>query len=228
MARTDRKHRAAIVAAASSTLGATFAPGERWHAVSVDCTDPGMRASAAAESPGPRPVPPLSLETHQMKTIIGLFETRPEAEDAITRLQAAGFPRERIGVAMRDTRQSADMADATGTGDLAAEGATTGAVSGAGVGVLIGLALAGSSVILPGVGPLLIGGPLAAALTGAGIGAASGGLLGGLVGAGIPEEEAQTYTTRLEQGHILVSVQCDELEADRARQILVTEGARTA
>lgn len=163
-----------------------------------------------------------------MQTVVGMFETRPEAEDAINRLQTAGFPRERIGVAMRDHRQSADVAETTGAGDLAAEGATAGVVSGAGVGALIGIALAGSSVILPGIGPLLIGGPIAAGLTGAGIGAASGGLLGGLIGAGIPEEEAKVYHTRLEQGHILVSVQCEPTEAVRARQILIAEGAHTA
>ena len=89
----------------------------------------------------------------------------------------------------------------TGTDDLSAEGATAGAVSGAGVGALIGLALVGSTLVIPGVGPVLIGGSLAtgavtsagtaaAALTGAGIGGVSGGLIGGLVGAGIPEDEA--------------------------------------
>ena len=39
-----------------------------------------------------------------MKTVVGMFETRSEAEDAIHRLQAAGFSRDAIGVAMRDSR----------------------------------------------------------------------------------------------------------------------------
>jgi hypothetical protein len=157
-----------------------------------------------------------------------MFETRDAAEDAITRLEAAGFTRDQIGVAMRDQREAAEMAEATGTDDLTGEGATAGAVSGAGVGALIGLALAGSAVVLPGIGPILIGGPLAAGLTGAGVGAVSGGLIGGLIGAGIPEHEAKGYADRLERGHILVSVQCDEALVPRARQILVEEGARNA
>ncbi|MEO6807567.1 MAG: general stress protein, partial [Isosphaeraceae bacterium] len=160
-----------------------------------------------------------------MKTIVGMFETRNAAEDAIQRLMAAGIHRDAIGVALRDSRESADLAEETGTGDLAAEGATAGALSGAGVGALIGLALVGSTIVLPGIGPILIGGALAAggtavvggataaALAGAGIGAASGGLLGGLIGAGVPEDEATDYAQRIEHGHVLVSVHADDDQA---------------
>lgn len=163
-----------------------------------------------------------------MKTVIGMFETRTDAEDAIHRLQAAGFSRDAIGVAMKDSRDAEVLADATGANDLSAEGATAGVLSGAGVGVLVGLALVGSTVLLPGIGTVLIGGPLAAGLTGAAVGAASGGLVGGLVGSGIPEDEATEYHERIVRGHILVSVQAEEHEVARARQILVEEGARTA
>lgn len=162
-----------------------------------------------------------------MRTVVGMFETRDAAEDAIQRLLSAGFNRDQIGVAMRDQGEAREMAERTGADDLSAEGATAGAVSGAGVGALIGLALVGSTIALPGIGPVLIGGPLAAGLTGAGIGAASGGLIGGLIGAGIPEEEAREYSERIERGHILVSVQCDEDRVPRAREILVEEGARS-
>ena len=162
-----------------------------------------------------------------MKTVAGMFETRNEAEDAIHRLQAAGFGREAIGVAMKDHSESGDLATTTGSNDLSAEGATAGMVSGAAVGALVGIALVGSTVLLPGIGTVLIGGPLAAALTGAGIGAASGGLVGGLIGAGIPEHEAAEYSTRIESGHILVTVHAADHEVARAEQILVEEGART-
>jgi hypothetical protein len=158
-----------------------------------------------------------------MRTVVGLYETRAAAEDAIRRLQAAGYSQERIGVAMKDTSEAGDIAQATGTSDMTEEGATVGAVAGAGVGALVGLALVGSTIVLPGLGTILVAGALAAGLTGAGIGAASGGLIGGLIGAGIPETEAQDYASRLELGHILVSVQVPEAEVHRAREIL-TEG----
>jgi hypothetical protein len=172
-----------------------------------------------------------------MKTIAGVFETREAAEDAVQRLLAAGFRRDAIGVAMRDPRASGELAEATGADDLSAEGATAGAISGAGVGALIGLALVGSTLVLPGIGPILVGGSLAtgavtaagtaaAALTGAGLGGLSGGLIGGLVGAGISEEEATGYVEQIQQGRILVAVNADEATAPQAREILVQQGAR--
>ena len=163
-----------------------------------------------------------------MQTVVGMFESRDAAEDAILHLQKSGFANDQIGVAMRDYRESAEVAEATGADDLSAEGATAGAISGAGVGALIGLALAGSAIALPGIGPILVAGPLAAGLTGAGVGAASGGLVGGLIGAGIPEEEAKEYHSRLERGHILISVRCDDSNASTARRILTSEGGATA
>lgn len=170
--------------------------------------------------------PSPSAKGEIMRTVVGMFESRSDAEDAIHRLQAAGFGREAIGVAMRDTREAGEIAETTGTEDLSGEGATVGALSGAGVGALVGLALVGSNLVLPGVGTILIGGPLAAGLTGAGIGAASGGLIGGLIGAGIPEEEARDYSERIARGHILVSVQVPDSQAGEARRVLIEEGAR--
>lgn len=162
-----------------------------------------------------------------MQNVVGMFNTRIEAEDAIRRLQLAGFSQDSIGVAMKDAQEAQVIAKESGAGDLTEEGATAGAVSGAGVGALVGLALVGSSFLLPGIGTFIIGGPLAAALTGAGIGAASGGLVGALIGAGIPEDEATEYATRLEQGHILISVSAPDDQAETARQIMRSEGART-
>lgn len=160
-----------------------------------------------------------------MRTIVGMFEDRIEAQSAIERLRSAGISTDSISVAMRDTREAGELADTTGTESLAEEGATAGAVSGAGVGALIGLALVGSTVVLPGVGTFLIGGPLAAALTGAGIGAASGGLIGGLIGAGIPEDEAQRYAEGMEQGHVLVTAHVPDTQAATTRRIFDEEGS---
>ena len=160
-----------------------------------------------------------------MQTVVGLFDTQDAARDAIRRLQIAGISADHLGVAMKDGVAGEALATDAGVGDLSSEGATAGAVSGAGVGALVGLALVGSSFLLPGVGTILIGGPIAAALTGAGVGAATGGLVGGLVGAGIPEHEAEHYATGLERGHIIVTVQATDAQAPTARRILDEEGS---
>jgi Heat induced stress protein YflT len=160
-----------------------------------------------------------------MRTVVGLFDDRVSAESAIRRLMDDGIDRESISIAMKDVREATSISDATGTHDLSAEGATAGVVSGAGVGALVGIALVGSTILLPGVGTFLIGGPIAAALTGAGIGAVSGGLIGGLIGAGIPEDEAEHYATGIEKGGIFVSAHVPENQVPEARRIFDEEGS---
>ena len=160
-----------------------------------------------------------------MRTVVGLFSARESAEQAIHRLMAAGVDRDSISIAMKDAREATALSEATGANDLSAEGATAGAVSGAGVGALVGIALVGSTILLPGLGTFLIGGPIAAALTGAGIGAASGGLVGGLIGAGIPEDEAEHYSAGIEQGGIFVSANVAEGQVAEARRIFDEEGS---
>ena len=161
-----------------------------------------------------------------MRTVVGLFDTRETAEAAILRLTADGVDRESISVAMKDTREASAISAATGAEDLSGEGATAGAMSGAGVGALVGIALIGANVLLPGLGTFIIGGPIAAALTGAGIGAASGGLIGGLIGAGIPEEEAEHYAAGIDRGGIFVSAHVDESKVAEVRRLFDEEGSQ--
>jgi hypothetical protein len=161
-----------------------------------------------------------------MRTVVGLFDNRGSAESAINRLLADGVDREAISIAMKDAREATSLSDDTGANDLSAEGATVGVVSGAGVGALVGIALVGSTVLLPGLGTFLIGGPIAAALTGAGIGAASGGLIGGLIGAGIPEDEAEHYSAGIDRGGIFVSANVPDGRVAQARRIFEEEGSQ--
>jgi hypothetical protein len=159
-----------------------------------------------------------------MPTIVGLFDSQIAANAAIHRLRASGLPNEAIGVAVKESSYS-HMNDDIAHGNLGAEAATSGAVSGAGVGVLAGLVLAGSTVVIPGVGTFLIGGPLMAVLAGAGVGAATGGLMGALIGLGLPETDAEHFAEGLGQGDIVVSVQADPTRTAIARAILGEEGA---
>jgi hypothetical protein len=162
-----------------------------------------------------------------MHAVIGLFVNRAEAESAVERLVEIDVDRGEIGVAMKDERELAVVRQSTGAtaGDLAGEGATAGFVSGAGVGVLVGLALAGSALVLPGIGPLVIAGPLAAAVTGASIGALSGGVVGGLIGMGIPEDDAKAYSVGLGEGHIILTARVPKDEANAVRKIFDEEGS---
>src|SRR5439155_18745100 len=98
--------------------------------------------------------------------------------------------------------------------------ATGGLVGGLG-GLLIGL----GALTIPGLGPVLAAGPLAAALGGAAMGAAAGGLIGTLAEMGVPEDAASAYAAELEQGRVLLTVRTDTALQAKVREVLREAGA---
>ena len=149
--------------------------------------------------------PEMNPQATTSRTVVGLFQHRSTAEAAIRDLTAAGFPQERSGVAMQDRGAQADLLE--GAGGETAEGAAKGAVSGGLLGGLLGLI---GSLLVPGLGPVVVGGVLASVITGAGVGAATGGLLGALVSVGVPEEDARHFDSGLRSGGTLVTVDARE------------------
>jgi hypothetical protein len=135
------------------------------------------------------------------RTVVGLFPRRHDAEAAIRDLKAAGFRDDQVGLALQDKEQQGDLLESTGAKE--AQGAAAGAVSGGLVGGLIGLL---GSLLVPGVGPIVVGGVLASTLTGVGIGAATGGVIGALMGLGVPENDARHFDQGLRLGSTLVTV----------------------
>ncbi|HEU5315760.1 MAG TPA: hypothetical protein VFX49_06585, partial [Chloroflexota bacterium] len=158
--------------------------------------------------------------------VVGVFESRREAERVVEELRNAGFAQDDIGYAIRTPGSAVagghDGADLEAAVPEAAGGAATGALTGGLLGGLIGAAAA---LVVPGVGPVLAGGILASALGGAAIGAAAGGVLGGLVGLGVPEEEVAFYEGELHAGRAVVTVRAAE-RVDAAREIMHRHGAR--
>jgi hypothetical protein len=152
-----------------------------------------------------------------------IFPTRAAAENAVDRLNAAGFTYGDVSVLMSDRHSSEDFATEKHT--KAPEGTTTGVTVGGLAGGTLGLLAGIGALAIPGVGPLIAAGPIMATLAGLGIGGAVGGLLGALIGMGIPEYEAKRYEGRVNDGGILVSVHCDtNEEVSRAKQTLIDVG----
>ena len=135
------------------------------------------------------------------RTVVGLFARRGDADAAIADLKAAGFTDDQVGVALQNREEQGDLLEPPRAKE--AEAAAAGAVSGGLVGGLIGLL---GSLLVPGVGPVLVGGVLASTLTGAGIGAATGGIIGALMGLGVPEADARHFDHGLRLGSTLVTV----------------------
>lgn len=161
-----------------------------------------------------------------MRTVLGIFDDKGHAENAINDLKTNGYNPKDISVIMKNRDEAERIHHDTGSnvGKGAVSGATAGGVIGGIAGLLIGI----GAITIPGIGGLLIGGPIASALgiTGAtattaeGIltGALAGGLLGALVGLGIPKEQAEVYARKVQEGAILLAVPVrnnDEMEAMR-------------
>jgi hypothetical protein len=144
-------------------------------------------------------------------TVVGVFEDEKDAQDAIRELQADGFDETHIGIAAYKKDGTAEFTDASG------KIAAAGAVVGLGTGAMWGLGIAAG--ILPGIGPAIAGGTLAAILSSAAVGAAAAGLGGALIGLGVADEDAEYYENELKAGRILVTVKAGD-RADTARAIL--------
>jgi len=157
-----------------------------------------------------------------MSTVIGVFQNRDDAEHAIDLLRRNGIEGDKIGLVMRDTRKAEAYAESSPhTQEAAAAGATFGGVLGGIAGFLLGI----GAFAIPGLGPIIAGGALAATLGGAAIGVASGRLIGALIGMGVPENEARYYEERVRGGDILVTVTVPDDRAANVRTLLDQAGA---
>jgi hypothetical protein len=152
-------------------------------------------------------------------TISRLYDSYSDASGAVTRLEAAGVPHSDISIVANnsDNWYNGDGKvdrDRDGVDDRA-EGAGKGAGIGAGVGGAAGL-LAGLGLLaIPGLGPVVAAGWLAATAAGAAAGAATGGIIGALTQAGIADEDAHTYAEGIRRGGTLVTARV--ADSDRSR-----------
>lgn len=173
-------------------------------------------------------------------TISRLYNSYPEAQAAIKRLEAAGVDHGDISVLAsnadgwykndesakpstfpdRDLNGKDDRAEAAGTG------AGVGAALGGTAGVLTGLGL----MAVPGVGPIVAAGWLVSALAGAAAGGATGGVLGALTQAGVAKDkdEADIYAESLRRGGAVVSSRVADADAPRLQAVLDSSAVQVA
>ncbi|QND69831.1 hypothetical protein [Tardiphaga robiniae] len=150
-------------------------------------------------------------------TISRLYDSYADAQQAVTALEAAGVQHSNISIVANNSDGWFDgKKDRDGDGvDDRAEAAGTGAGIGAGLGGAAGL-LAGLGLLaIPGLGPVVAAGWLAATSVGAAAGAATGGIVGALTEAGVSKEDAPLYAEGVRRGGTLVSAKV--ADADRTR-----------
>lgn len=100
------------------------------------------------------------------------------------------------------------------------------AAAGAAVGVPFGLFLASTLVLIPGLGPVLAAGPVAAMLAGGAVGGVAGAFVGALASEGIPEAAATNYHGHVLAGRALVAVLASEEQSKVIQQSLLDHGGR--
>lgn len=169
-----------------------------------------------------------------METVVGIFQSRADAERARLKLHLLGIDNDRIstlspGTTDAQAQASVRTSDTEAAGMGGALGGTVGAAVGAAGGA--SLAVAATSFLVPGVGPILVAGVLGATLFGA-----SGAFAGALVGnalehelaQGLPHDDLFIYEDALRKGRSVLIVAADDNEsADRVRGTLSQTGAES-
>jgi len=137
------------------------------------------------------------------KLITGIFRTRSSSMLAVEDLIRHGFSQDDISLLMSETTRGREFLidEHTKSPEGIATGATIGGILGA---IALGLGAVGS-VAAPGLG-IYAAGHWLSMLAGFGAGALSGGVIGGLIGLGIPEHEAELYRGEIEKGGILLGL----------------------
>lgn len=154
--------------------------------------------------------------------VMGIVETRLQAENILGTLQQSGIPTSDVSVLFPDKQGSQDFAHENST--KAPEGAVAGASTGGVIGGAIGLLAGVGALAIPGLGAFIAAGPLMAALSGAAAGAAVGGVTGALVGLGFPEIEAKRYEGKVQGGNILIAVHTESSEAKKSVETVLKRG----
>ncbi|MEO3475857.1 hypothetical protein AAFN86_28670 [Roseomonas sp. CAU 1739] len=148
-----------------------------------------------------------------------LFDTHASALAAVRDLESAGFTSDEVSI-LGQQGAVADTTTTTTTESGAVVGASVGGVVGGGAGLLAGIGM----LAIPGIGPLVAAGWLAATLAGLGTGAVAGGLLGSLTGSGVEEREAHVYAEGVRRGGTIVTVRTDDARMGRASDVLSAHG----
>jgi hypothetical protein len=150
-----------------------------------------------------------------MQTVTGLYDNHADARAAVSALEDAGIASSDISIVGRNGET-----DESNAGEGAATGAGIGAAVGGAGGLLAGLGM----LAIPGVGPVVAAGWLAATATGAVAGAVAGGAAGGIIGsmtsAGVDEDDAHVYAEGVRRGSTLVSARVEDDQAYIARSII--------
>jgi hypothetical protein len=148
--------------------------------------------------------------------VVAVFPGPAQAAAAIRALHTAGVARDQISIISRNHDEESRYArDMGGTPGAEIEDSRPAAR----LGELSGHVLAAIALVLPGIGPIVAAGPLAAGL-GEAAGHVAGGIATAFEGAGISSERAESLEAAVEGGAVLLAVHTVEARVPTIQSIL--------
>jgi uncharacterized membrane protein len=161
-------------------------------------------------------------EMPKAESVVAVYSTHLEAEQAVKDLQNAGIDMQDISIVAKDYHTDEQVVGYYNAGDRMKRWGTTGAFWGGFWGLLFGSAF----FAIPGIGPLLVAGPLVAWMVGALEGAAVVGGLGvlgaALVSMGVPKNSVLQYETAIKSDKFVLIVNGSAEEVAKAKEVLDT------
>ena len=155
-------------------------------------------------------------------SVVAVYRTHTEADHAVKELQRGGVDMRKLSIVGKGYHTDEHVVGYYNTGDRMKYWGKTGAFWGGFWGLLFGSAF----FMIPGIGPILVAGPLVAWIVGALEGAVVvGGLsaLGaGLYSIGIPKDSIVKYETALQTDQFLLVAHGTAAEVTKAKDIIDT------
>ena len=152
--------------------------------------------------------------------VVAVYDSHEDAEQAVAKLSAASFDIQQVSIIGKDYHTEEKVVGYYTTGDRMKSWGGLGAFWGGIWGLLFGAGV----FLIPGIGPVLIGGPFLAALVGAlesavVVGGVSA-LAAGLVSQGIPKQSAIKYEEQIKADKFVLVVHGTAEETNHAQAIL--------
>ena len=153
------------------------------------------------------------------KTLTRVYDDYATAEQTVRELKNAGLGDSHIGIVASnadgwhkpggsdiDPKHDKDRDGKDDRAEGAATGGGIGAIAGGAAGVAAGLGM----IAIPGIGPVVAAGWLAALAAGAVGGGVAGGLIGALVESGTSKENAELYAEAVRRGGAIVTAKVSD------------------
>jgi uncharacterized membrane protein len=161
----------------------------------------------------------------EKSAVVAIYPDHTQAEEALKMLQKSGFDMKKLSIVGKDYHSDENVVGYYNAGDRMKRWGKTGAFWGGFWGLLFGSAF----FAIPGIGPVLVAGPMVAWIIGALEGAlVVGGLSAigaGLYSIGIPKDSIVEYETAVKADKFLLLAHGTAEEVETARKIMGTAGS---